>query len=236
MRILVIGGMHGNEPLGINLVKLINKKPINNITAILANEKAVLKNKRFIKKDLNRSFPGNKNSKDYELKRAHELLKLCKEFNLVFDFHNTDSENNNCSFVGNKAKQFLFNISSYIGLNKVVSADYDCINKYALNCISIEISVKDKLSNPNYWYKKIKNLSKISKLPEAKNIQKYKFVYRITLTDKKKFNLKKSDFTIFKPISKSVAKKLKVKTPAYPIFISDKFTPYNFGGLLNKVK
>jgi len=33
-----------------------------------------------------------------------------------------------------------------------------------------------------------------------------------------------------------LAEKMGVKTPAYPIFINDKFTPYNYGGLLNKIE
>ena len=57
MKILVIGGMHGNEMLGIDLVKSLQEDPLENIDSVLANEEAIKVNKRFVKQDLNRSFP-----------------------------------------------------------------------------------------------------------------------------------------------------------------------------------
>src|SRR3990167_3969563 len=113
MKILVIGGMHGNEPLGIKLVKFINKNPINNVDCLLANKIAIKKNKRFIKYDLNRSFPGIKSSKLYEKMRADEILKLCNNYDFVLDFHNTYCPNNNCTFVGKNAKSGLCKLTSY---------------------------------------------------------------------------------------------------------------------------
>ena len=44
MKILVIGGMHGNEMLGIDLVKSLQENPLENIDSVLANEEAI-KNK-----------------------------------------------------------------------------------------------------------------------------------------------------------------------------------------------
>ncbi len=35
------------------------------------------------------------------------------------------------------------------------------------------------------------------------------------------------------PIGDDIAKELGVDSPAYPIFINDKYTSYNYGGLLS---
>jgi hypothetical protein len=235
MKILVIGGMHGNEPLGLNVVKLFQNKPVRGVNTVLANEQAILKNRRFIKTDLNRSFPGNIKSANYETKRAAELLKLCKAYDVVLDFHNTYSPNNDCTFVGKTAKEITYKAASFLNLKRIIVADYDCINKYAPNCLSVEISLTGKRKDPGVWYKQIAKLSQKTALEPAKKLEKYQFVYRITLKDRGRLNLKKKNLRAFKPISKKLANALGVKNPAYPIFVGDGFTPYNFGGLLNKL-
>jgi len=129
MKVLVIGGMHGNEPLGIDIVERLLSQPIKNVTAVIANAEAKQQNKRFTNTDLNRSFPGDE--KSYEGQRAKELLELCKDFDLVLDFHNTHCPENDCSFVGEKSDKVLLDAASFIGLKRVIVAGYDCINKYA---------------------------------------------------------------------------------------------------------
>ncbi len=236
MKILVIGGMHGNEPLGLSVVQLFKKSPRGNVDAVFANEKAIKANCRFIKQDLNRSFPGNLKGKDYEKKRAGELLKLCQKYDLVLDFHNTYCLKNDCTFIGESANKFLFNISSYIGLRRVIVADYDCINKYTPNCISVEISLSSKLNNAKIWYQKISKLALLISVPKQASVTRYKFVYRITLADRDNFFLTKKNLKAFKKIDQNLAIKMGIKDAAYPIFIGDSFTPYNYGALLNKLK
>ncbi len=235
MKVLVIGGMHGNEPLGLEVIKLFEKKPVDDVETVYANEEAIRNNSRFIKTDLNRSFPGNLKGKDYETKRAASLLKLCKRYDIVLDFHNTYCPNNDCAFVGNTAKNIAYQTAAFLKLKKVIVADYDCINKFAQNCISVEISLNSKRRNPKIWYKQIINLSQRKSLKAAVKLQTYKFVYRITLEDRDRFNLKSENLRAFKPITKKLARSFKIKNPAYPIFIGDGYTPYNFGGLLNKL-
>lgn len=227
--------MHGNEPLGPKVVKLFQNKPVEGVNIVLANEQAVQKNKRFIKTDLNRSFPGNIKSADYETKRAAELKKLCKAYDVVLDFHNTYCPNNNCGFVGKTAKADIYKTAVFLKLKRIIVADYNCINKYAPNCLSVEISLTGKRKSPGVWYRQIAKLSKKNVLSPAGKLDKYKFVYRITLEDRDRLNLKSKKLRAFKPLSDKLAKAMGVKSPAYPIFIGDGFTPYNFGGLLNKL-
>lgn len=236
MKILVLGGMHGNEPLGIEVVRLLEKNPITNVGAAIANQGAVSGKVRFIKKDLNRSFPGESDSVDFETKRVAEILGMCLGYDIVLDFHNTHCPNNDCVFVGENANDNLFDLASYIDLKRLIVADYDCINKFASNCISVEISLSSKLMDAEFWYRRIASISKLSILPKASKLEKYKFVCRITNRDRDRLELEKKNLKAFLSLPKDLADALGVTTPAYPIFIGDGYTPYNYGGVLNRVK
>lgn len=236
MKILVIGGMHGNETLGLKVVELFQKKPVDSVDTILANKQAIKGNCRFVGQDLNRSFPGDARSKEYEPRRAAQLLKLTKKYDVVLDFHNTYCPNNDCGFVGETASKKLYEIAWLLGLNKIIIADYDCINKFASNCLSLEISMDGKRNNSEVWYSHIALLAKLEKLSTTAKLEKYRFVYRMTLDDEKKFDLSSKDLKAFQPIDQELAEQMRVKSPAYPIFIADKFTPYNYGGLLNRLR
>lgn len=236
MRMLVIGGMHGNEPLGPTLVKLFKDKPVANVDLVLANGPALRANCRFVTQDLNRSFPGNIASAMYEEKRAAELVRLCEKYDVVLDFHNTHCPNNDCSFVGEGCQENLYDVSAWLGLKRVIVADYDCINKYASNCLSVEISLNSSRMEAQQWYEAIAELTGLSQLPKSKGVEKYRFVYRLTLEDKERFDLPAQKLLAFQALDKSLAAKLGVKAPAFPIFVADQYTPYNYGGLLNKIK
>lgn len=234
MKILVIGGMHGNEPLGIKLVELFKNNKVQNIDSVIANEIAVKTNQRFVNTDLNRSFPGDINNLQFETRRAAELIELCKSYDIVLDFHNTYCPDNNCSFAGETANELLYDVSEFLDINRVIVADYDCINKYATNCVSIEISMNSKLADEKYWYDKICELGRKESIKKAQNLEIYKFVYRISIDDKNKLSLQNKNLRAFKRLDDDLAKAMNIETPAYPIFINDKFTPNSFGGLLNK--
>ncbi len=105
--VAIVGGTHGNELTGVYLVKKWQKDPSLikrenfETTAILANPKAVAKCRRYIDRDLNRSF----NLKDlsnpnntYESKRALELNNLLgpknsanPKMDFIVDLHTTTS-------------------------------------------------------------------------------------------------------------------------------------------------
>ncbi len=235
MKVLVIGGMHGNEPLGLAVIQLLREKPIKGVDAIVANEEANAKNRRFVKKDLNRSFPGSISSLKYESRRAAELLKLCQDYDLVLDFHNTHCPNNDCSFIGKQAVDATYRLASWLGLRRVIVADYECINKYAANCLSIEISLSSLRMNARKWYRRIRELSQLNSLPPPSELELYKFVYRVTLADRDQLNLRSRKLQAFVAIGDDLATAMGVQPKAYPIFLGDGYTPDNYGGLLNKL-
>ncbi len=234
MKILVIGGMHGNEPLGLQVVEMLKQRPLANVDSVVANIHATEAGVRFIGKDLNRSFPGT--GGEYEDIRAKELLEIAKRYDIVLDFHNTYCSGNDCSFVGVNSINKLFDISIYLGLNRVIVADYDCINKYAKNCISLEVSMDSTRNNPKLWFELIAGLSRTEEVKVQRNqLEKYNFVYRLTMADRTKYNIDKHNLLAFKNMPHKLVKSLGLEGPAYPIFIEDSYTPYNYGGVLKRL-
>lgn len=235
MKILILGGMHGNEPLGPAVVERFRQAPVDRVDVAIANPVALAANQRFTQEDLNRSFPGDSASPNYEPRRAAELMDFCRGYDIVFDFHNTTCPGNDCTFVGESAAPGLYGVSAWLGLNRVVVADYDCINKYISTCISIEISLDSERNDALYWYEKIMTLASYETLPEESSITRYRFVYRMTLDDRDKLGLADVKLRAFRPMPRTTAKKLGVTSPAYPIFIGDTYTPYNYGGVLQLI-
>ncbi len=103
--IAIVGGTHGNETTGIQLVRNWQKHGIPapfshlNITCTLANTAAITENVRFLDEDLNRQFtPERLNAQNPAresvlAKQLNESLgpKGSGKFDLVIDIHNTTS-------------------------------------------------------------------------------------------------------------------------------------------------
>lgn len=103
--IAIVGGTHGNELTGIQLVRHLQNSPIQyaegfTVSYILANAEAIAANVRFIDVDLNRQFHldnlRSSNSMLYELNLAKILdqkigPKQAPLTDLVIDIHNTTS-------------------------------------------------------------------------------------------------------------------------------------------------
>jgi len=91
-KFLFIGGTHGDEKIGVDILAAIQKdRTVRRLDWIVGNGKAVQKNKRYIDVDLNRAAPGNSKAKEYEKRRAWEILKLAKKYKYVIDIHGTKS-------------------------------------------------------------------------------------------------------------------------------------------------
>ena len=219
--ILIIGGLHGNETLGLELVKMLKKNPIEGINAIIGNPRAVKVASRFIESDLNRSF-GKEFLGTYETKRAEWLKKQTESYDVVLDFHNTQTPRNNCCFVGFGSDKMLYDISMQLGMSECIQADYDCINKFCPNVLSIEISKDDLLDSPERWYEKLKTFSlgknKVSRL----NV--YTFLRRVTWDEKNNYKL--SNWQPFKPIAELDKQRLDVSGIIVPIFVGSRLTEY----------
>lgn len=90
--IVVIGSIHGDEPAGKKAIESLTEstqfeKPVR---FIIANEKALKQDKRYIDSDLNRSFPGDPESDKYEKRLASRIMEKI-EGKTVLDLHTTHS-------------------------------------------------------------------------------------------------------------------------------------------------
>lgn len=86
--ILVMGGVHGNEPLGSALVRSLKEDRIEGVDALIANERAVEQGVRFIDNELScDSVPGRGS---YEDTRFSEVVEEAEPYSLILDIHNVE--------------------------------------------------------------------------------------------------------------------------------------------------
>jgi hypothetical protein len=232
-KIMVIGGLHGDETLGIDLVKLLRDRPIPGVEAIVGNPMAAALQTRYIDRDLNRVFPGNPDGCLEEL-RATQIMKMVEGYELIIDFHSTQSQDNDCSFIGEGSDENTLKLSSALGLERVIIANYNCINKCLSNCLSVEISTSSDLHNPVYWYEKIAALTHtdIAALNPS-NLQLFKFIDRV---DGETYNKHKLSFENFKSISLTdmIGLNLSKELDLYPIFVNPNLFAGNYCALVEK--
>ena len=144
--ILIICATHGNEKIGIGLVKKLKEKKLRKyFDYLIANPKALKKNVRFLDCDLNRSYPGIENSEKYEEKRAFEIFKTAKEYKYVIDMHEASSGINNFIIVPRKTIGKLFPIN-LIDLNIALlwPNPKGPLSQVLKNAIELEFGMKNK--------------------------------------------------------------------------------------------
>lgn len=233
MNILIIGGMHGNEPLGIEIVRALERDPVPNVSAVFGNPMAVKKGVRFIEADLNRMFPGKVGGVTEE-RRAAALMKATQGFDVVLDFHNTHAPRNDFGFVGGGKYEKLLPIAAALNIPRVIVVDYNCINKFVPTCMSVEVSLDSAENSVPRWLKKIKALAELERLPNTKLPSLYRYVSRVTreMQDREQFT-----WEVGVPIPAGDAKKLGLEPGTYlPVFVDDAYTPYNYAGLITLLK
>ncbi len=232
MNILILGGMHGNEPLGPQLVAALDQNPIPGVAALLANPRAIAANSRGTDADLNRSFPGDAASPLYETRRAAEIMQTAKGYDLILDFHNTLCPDNDCAFLGATPDPLLLKVADFLGLQRVITAEYDCINKYLPNCLSVEISVTGARMQITGWISLIAHLAQIDTLPNATGLRRYRYVQTLTNDDRDALNLPKASLKVFEPLPRSISSQLGRPYPTYPIFLGQNYTGNVYAGLI----
>ncbi len=117
MKIALVGGTHGNEPTGIevmSLFRLSKKNFLNDYQCFWGNPKAFEEKKRYLDSDLNRAFGKSSQAKGYEARRAQELEREIRDtFDFCIDLHTTTSNMgmtailNNTHPTSQKAARFL---------------------------------------------------------------------------------------------------------------------------------
>lgn len=92
----VFCGVHGNEKSGVYAVqKAINEIDVikGTVIYVFANIKAIKEDKRYIEKNLNRSFLRSLKGDSYEEKRARDLMDILDKSDALLDLHSSNSPN-----------------------------------------------------------------------------------------------------------------------------------------------
>lgn len=158
---LFIVATHGNEGFSVDVLKKLGKKYPKEEFGwdwIIGNEKAYRNNTRFTDKDLNRSAPGNKNSKHYEDQRASEIIELSKKYDFVIDIHGTKSDFGVVSIITyptfpNLVLSSMFNLKNNVIWYASESSKKGPLTQY-VNCpgIELECGPKDKDKTASQLY------------------------------------------------------------------------------------
>lgn len=91
--IAVVGSIHGDEPCGARAVeRLLAASPDLDrpVKFVVANERALAENARYVDEDLNRAFPGDPDADTHEGRLAHKLTQELRDCT-IFSMHSTQS-------------------------------------------------------------------------------------------------------------------------------------------------
>lgn len=93
-RVAVVGGIHGDEPAGEVIVeRLIDELDVDagTVQLVIANEPALEAGKRYTETDLNRAFPGDIDSDDYEKALAVRIYDILEGADATLALHTSQS-------------------------------------------------------------------------------------------------------------------------------------------------
>lgn len=152
MKIAIFGGTHGNEPVGIEVIKALRnecpKSDFHTYETFLGNPEAVKQKIRYLDFDLNRAFGVKANPKGIEKQRAEVLKKeVLGKFDLILDLHTTTTNMgltailNNTNRVTQQVCCFLKSRSKNFKLIEEIDLDEDCthLNRLAPAGVTIEV-------------------------------------------------------------------------------------------------
>ena len=102
-RVVVVGSLHGDEPVGARIIKAIEKHPLykGTLITIVGNPVALQKGVRYIAQDLNRCFPGKKTG-SHEEKLAHQIEKIIRHADYCIDIHSTSTNTRRAAIIKKK--------------------------------------------------------------------------------------------------------------------------------------
>ncbi|MFA6422071.1 MAG: succinylglutamate desuccinylase/aspartoacylase family protein [Candidatus Buchananbacteria bacterium] len=231
-RIAIVGCVHGDEIMGKRIIKELKTLKIKkgSLTLILANEPAMKRKKRWIKQDLNRSFPGKENGKSEE-KIAYHLKKELSKFDLVIDLHATNSNFRSLAIItkfSNKHRQLLklVPIKRVALIKKKVFGGNEMISHVKLG-IALEYGPDKTGRNFKTGLRDVKSILKNLGVISGKKIAyKNKDLYRVfgSYSVPKEFKQLKSlgDFKIIKKgqvIGHEGKKEIRSEMDFYPLFL-----------------
>lgn len=241
-RIAVVGCQHGDEPIGLKVIKQLKniKLKKGTLSLIIANPGAVARRKRFLVKDLNRSFPGKKNGKGEE-KIAYYLNNHLKQFDLVIDVHGTNAAHNTFVIINYLNKQ-MKKLLTFVPIKQIALIRKNIfggteINNYTKLGVLLEYGPTKSGKNYRLAVRHIKNILRHfgcldgkPTLFKAKELFKVQGAYRVPVGFKA--NARFKDFVLIKKgdvIGRVGKEIIRANSDFYPLFAGNGMYPENKG-------
>jgi predicted deacylase len=120
-QIAVIGGIHGDEPCGVHAVEtLLDEDPEfqRAVKFVIANERAIEADTRYVDEDLNRAFPGDPDGDTHESRLAHRLGREVADCQILA-LHSTQSYGGKFALV-DRVREFERRVCPHLSVDAVV--------------------------------------------------------------------------------------------------------------------
>lgn len=236
-RVLIIGGLHGDEPTGVAVARYFQLHPHVGITSIVGHEEAIRQNIRYIETDLNRSFQPRV-IVSLEEKIAADLKKTMQAMDMIIDIHNTRGDSTTCAITTMKPNALQFSLAKYFGFEKLVvmPPSGSLIAEHAEKAISLEIALNDrKFFSVESLIGKIKRLD--SSVAEGKRVEVYMYIRSIPTSTLQRVGIQPQDIANFVALTMEQKNALGLdrKNIYCPIFAKSRFSTENGFDLVEKV-
>lgn len=131
------------------------------VEAIIGNERAYEEGLRFTRDgvNLNTVFPGDPDSPIYEERRAAELVKWAKDFDIVLDVHGNGIEGYDCVLLNQKANLTLRGLAGHLGFTNIITSPRTALSGALPHVALIELSPNTHL-RPETIYRTAYQLAK----------------------------------------------------------------------------
>ena len=198
MKVVISGGVHGNELIGVYLVKELQKRPPQVpglvIDFLLGNPKAIKECRRYVDKDLNRSFDAEALKTDshiYEYERAKVIKRRLMGCDFLIDLHTTTANMGITLVLGSEdelsaavAKSIAATYEGVHILRWLQNDEGAFINSLAPHSITIEVGpVCQGVLDPTLYFQTRQILEEILRLLGSRQIPQTKeFCYDIVGT------------------------------------------------------
>lgn len=144
---MLIAATHGDETIGARIIDKLKTGPLKGeFDYIVGNPSAAELGQRYIDVDLNRVYPGSKNSRLLEERQAEKNLVLAKKYDYVLDIHEVIGGRDIFVILPfDSKKKNRPEILEHLGVGKIVfwpsvsGRRTGPISQFLKNCVEIEI-------------------------------------------------------------------------------------------------